>query len=182
MPTPVTTKLYYTKADLQYRYWVLADLIADKGAHFCCEKTNGSEVPQNELNTFSKAVAYLTLICEYTSLAELKYAGDTQAVIDATNCISEDQMDAIIAWFENYFCISFLPKEMAPVDSEGGLDLSPPVLSESFIDADCFLSLENGYLILLEDGSRMILEDATCNPPLIPALIDELEGNNLPNF
>jgi len=182
MSTP--TQLYYTQADLQYRYWVLANCIADKGAHICCEKQNGNNIPAHEILALSKAVAFLNLICDYTPLAPLKYEGESKEVIESTNCISEIQMDKIMAWLENYCCVSFFPKETAPSKANGNLDLAPPIFPgiPFIIEDECLLELENGYLLLLESNEGIRLEDATCNAPDIPGLENAINNGDAPNW
>jgi hypothetical protein len=150
------SRLYYTKADIQHRRWQIADCLAKKGAHICCEIHEGNDVSACEYMQLQLANAYMDIICSYEPLAPHNYAGEEN--LDEINVISEEQLDKIFAWFQNYCCVNFLPKETAPADEEGNLSLFPIEPQNS----PCCLALENGGLILLESNEAIALELTTC--------------------
>jgi hypothetical protein len=153
--------LYYTKADLQYRRWIISDCIGKKGASICCETKEGNDILEKEMRMFKLANAYLDLICNYTDLASLAYA---QEETEGVNCITEKQLDKIFQWFENYCCISFPAKESVPATSDGNINTFPNIPTEQ-PNAECCLALENGSLLLLEeteDNDCIKLEEITC--------------------
>ena len=154
--------LYYTKADLQHRRWLISECIADKGASICCDTQKGDKVEEKEMREFKLANAFLDVICEYENLSTISYAGDQVGNI---NCITEKQLDEIFTWFQKY-CknICFRPKESVVADANGDLQIPagiPPLPSSG----PCCLALESGGLFLLEEpieDSCIQLENTTC--------------------
>ena len=158
--------LYYTKADLQFRRWLISDCIGKKGAKICCETSAGNSVEVSELKKFQLANAYLDLICSYDNLAQYEYSNLS---VENRNCISEEQLDSIFKWFEGYCCSAFLPKGGTPSDSNGDISLPPIDNTES--SREGFLAMESNAFFLLEesDGDDFIkLEDTTALLSLDP--------------
>ena len=152
--------IYYTKADIQHRRWLIADCIADMGAAICCEKRNGNKIEEKEMRKFKLANAYLDLICDYQNLASLFYAGDS---VTDVNCITEEQLDKIFAWYSINFTVCFEPKETIAADPNGDIDL--PYYVPDYPTETCCLALESGALILVEDSiddDCIKLETTTC--------------------
>jgi hypothetical protein len=154
--------LYYTKADLQHRRWLISECIAAKGASICCDTQKGDKVEEKEMRKFKLANAFLDVICEYENLSTLFYAGDP---VENINCITEKQLDEVFAWFQKeYMNILFRPKESVVADANGDLQIPPGIPPLPF-SGPCCLALESGGLILLEDPIEEIcieLETTTC--------------------
>ena len=96
--------------------------------------------------------------------------------LDAINCISEAQLDLILAWFEDYCNLCFIAKGNAPSATgsinEGALvygtpcaDLKlAPSLTANPKDCLACIGIEDAELVLLEDSATdcAALEETTC--------------------
>lgn len=150
--------LYYTKADIQYRRWLIAECLGNKGGSICCETQEGNDIPEKDMRKFKLAHAYLDLICDYDPLAPYAYADES---VEERNCITETQLENIFAWFEAYCCTGFPAKESVTSDSNGDIAIVP----DSEPSSACCLALESGALILVEDSvddDCIALEETTC--------------------
>ena len=152
--------LHYTKADIQYRRWLIAECLACKGASICCEVKEGNNIEDCEMTKFNLANAFMDIICTYDPLSTYYYNGDS---LEGINCITEEQLDDIFEWFAKYCNLSFPAKESISYNSETG-DIELP---EDDIEYDkCCIGLEGGGLLLIEGGLTpddcIALEDTTC--------------------
>ena len=155
------SSLHYTKADIQYRRWLIAECLACKGASICCEMKEGNDIDACEISKFQLANTFMEIICTYEALSTHFYSGSS---LEGINCITEEKLDDIFEWFAKYCGLSFPVKESIPYNSETG-DIELPEGGVEEGDR-CCIGLEGGGLLLIEGGLTpddcIALEDTTC--------------------
>jgi len=142
---------YYTVADLQYRRWLISICIGEKGYEICCMLREGRKPTCGCVTKFKLAAAFLDILTDYESLACLySNAAIQPSDVPAYNCITEDKLELILDWLENYCGQCFIAKGNAP--SAEGTPCSELKLKEIItIIPECCIALEDAGLLLVED-------------------------------